>query len=117
MGRAYFITIIPLLYFTTLSSQSYRFELDILPNAQVLPSHIVAPKEVTTSTLTTTLENILSQLRQLGYWSASVDSLFFYDSTYLAKIYVGKPIRWISLDKGNVEESYLTKAGYKSFFF
>lgn len=117
MGRAYFITIIPLLYFTTLSSQSYRFELDILPNTQVLPSHIVAPKEVTTSTLTTTLENILSQLRQLGYWSASVDSLFFYDSTYLAKIYVGKPIRWISLDKGNVEESYLTKAGYKSFFF
>lgn len=117
MGRAYFITIIPLLYFTTLSSQSYHFALDILPNTQVLPSSIIAPKEVTTGTLTTTLEDILSQLRQLGYWSASVDSLFFYDSTYLAKVYLGEPIRWVSLDKGNIEEHYLTKAGFKPIFF
>ncbi len=100
-----------------LSSQTYRFEVDVLPNNQVLPSKIVAPKNVTTASLTTTLEDILSQLRQLGYWSASVDSLFFYDSTYLAKVYLGEPIRWISLEKGNVEEQYLTKAGFKPIFF
>jgi outer membrane translocation and assembly module TamA len=97
--------------------QSYRLALDILPNNQVLPSNILAPKDVTTASLTTTLEDVLSQLRQLGYWSASVDSLFFYDSTYLAKVYLGEPIRWISLDKGNVEEQYLTKAGFKPIFF
>ncbi|MEL6943519.1 MAG: BamA/TamA family outer membrane protein, partial [Bacteroidota bacterium] len=33
--------------------------------------------------------------------------------TYLAKIHLGVPYEWLSLKKGNVEESYLTKIGFR----
>jgi len=59
------------------------------------------------------LENTLSKLQNQGYLAASADSIYFYDSTYLAKIYLGQKYEWLSLKKGNVEESYLTKIGFR----
>ncbi|MEM8526459.1 MAG: BamA/TamA family outer membrane protein [Bacteroidota bacterium] len=59
------------------------------------------------------LENSLTDLQNQGYLAASVDSIYFYENTYLAKLYLGAKHEWLSLGKGNVEEAYLSKIGFR----
>ena len=65
----------------------------------------------------TALNQLLSELRSRAYIAASVDSLYFRDSTAYAALWVGDAYRWARLDKGNVEEVFLERAGYRERFY
>jgi len=61
------------------------------------------------------LQFVLQQLYQNAYLEASVDSLFvdIEESKYQAFLHIGERYQWAVLENGNVEERYLSKAGFR----
>lgn len=67
-----------------------------------------------TPSLTATLRKILKDLQAQGYLAASVDSILLKDSlTYLAHLHIGQAYEWLQLRNGNVDEAWLSKAGFR----
>ena len=68
-----------------------------------------------TPMLTVTLRKIQQDLQAQGYLAASVDSIFRKDSlTYLAQLHIGEAYQWLALRNGDVEEIWLSKAGFRA---
>ncbi len=93
-------------------------QLELLPldkSADFLTEKIAySPSIEDTPSLTTTLSKIRQDLHQQGYLAASVDSIFLKDSlTYVALLHVGDRYEWLQLKNGNVEEDWLSKAGFR----
>ncbi len=82
-----------------------------------IPFELDYPQKITTAQLTTSLQKVIAQFHNAGYLGASVDSIFTFDSTYIAKIHVGRPLQWVKLKKGNVPDVYLIKSGFKEKLF
>lgn len=59
------------------------------------------------------LKSILMKLHGNAYLAASIDSVYRVEKTYFAKIYLGKLYQWARLDKGNVDELFLTGTGFR----
>ena len=99
-------------------AQEYTLSLQINSDTdQTLPIDLDYPQKITTAQLTSSLEKVITQLHNAGYFSASIDSIFSYDSTYLAQVYTGRPVQWLRLDQGNIPSQFLTKVGFKQQFF
>ncbi|MEM9884635.1 MAG: BamA/TamA family outer membrane protein [Bacteroidota bacterium] len=113
--KQFFLYILCLFCLQFAQTQSFRLELESLDQPpDFLSNQIEYPREISNITqLFPTLENCIEQLWEQGYYMASVDSIYTYDSTYLVKIYVGAAIEWLSLEAGNVEKVYLSKIGFR----
>ncbi len=59
------------------------------------------------------LKSIVFSLRDKAYLEASVDSLKIEDKTIQAFLHVGNTYRWAYLKNGNIEEAYLSQAGFR----
>jgi len=59
------------------------------------------------------LKNIRQSLIDLGYLTASIDSLTWSQDTTHAYIFAGRLYNWAELKPGNVPEEYLSKIGYR----
>jgi outer membrane protein assembly factor BamA len=59
------------------------------------------------------LQNILLKLNANGYLSASFDSVRFDSLSCRAKLFLGERYEWLSLFKGNVDESFLSGTGFR----
>lgn len=66
-----------------------------------------------TSLLRKELEQVLNQLRQQAYLEASFDSTALSGAVYKAWLHIGKPYEWAWLENGNVEETFLSRSGFK----
>ncbi|MEM9990741.1 MAG: BamA/TamA family outer membrane protein [Bacteroidota bacterium] len=101
---------------TTIDAQSYQLEVQAIDKTtDFLARNIEYDSSIPdTPQLTATLRTIQQDLQAQGYLAASVDSIFLKDSlTYLAQIYVGDFYQWLALRNGNVEETWLSKAGFR----
>lgn len=97
------------------SAQDYNLSITSLDQPAIFQSlDLDYPSKIENiAALYPVLENSLSTLQNQGYLAASVDSIYFYDSTYLAKVYLGEKYEWLALGKGNVEDVYLAKIGFR----
>ncbi|MEM0991732.1 MAG: BamA/TamA family outer membrane protein [Bacteroidota bacterium] len=104
-----------LCFITSLNAQVYQLKLEALDQASdFLSNQIEYPEQIPDITqLLPTLEDCIEQLQQQGYYTASVDSIYTFDRTYVAKIHVGEQLEWLALDAGNVENSYLSRIGFR----
>lgn len=59
------------------------------------------------------LENVTRQLYGLSHFEASFDSVAVQDSTVRAFLHVGPAYEWASLKNGNVDDSFLDRAGFR----
>jgi hemolysin activation/secretion protein len=59
------------------------------------------------------LKSIRQSLLDLGYLTASIDSVSWAEDTSRAYIYAGRLHQWAELKPGNVPEEYLSKIGYR----
>lgn len=59
------------------------------------------------------LKSIRQSLIDLGYLTASVDSVSWAEDTSRVYIYAGQLYQWAELNPGNVPEEYLSKIGYR----
>lgn len=59
------------------------------------------------------LNNILLQLYANAYLEASIDSIYRFEKTFFAKIFIGKKYEWASLKNGNVESAFLEQIGFR----
>ena len=59
------------------------------------------------------LNNILLQLYANAYLEASIDSIYRFEKTFFAKIFIGKKYEWASLENGNVESAFLEQIGFR----
>ncbi|MEL6942418.1 MAG: hypothetical protein AAFO82_07105, partial [Bacteroidota bacterium] len=80
-----------------LSAQDYNLSIISLDQPTVFQSlDLSYPSKIENiAKLYPALENCISTLQSKGYLAASVDSLYFYDSTYLAKIHLGITIHTV----------------------
>jgi len=60
------------------------------------------------------LQNILLKLNNNGYLSASFDSIHFDSLFCQANLFLGERYEWLSLSKGNVDESFLSGSGFRT---
>ncbi len=99
-------------------STTAQTQLQILPldkPENFLENKVEIPTSIEdTPSLTTTLATLTKNLQQQGYLAASIDSILLKDSsTYLALLHVGDVYEWLDLRNGNVDEAWLTKAGFR----
>ena len=59
------------------------------------------------------LANILLQLHAKAYLEASIDSIYRFEKTFFAQIFIGKKYEWASLENGNVEPAFLEQIGFR----
>jgi hypothetical protein len=59
------------------------------------------------------LQNILLKLNDNGYLTASFDSAWFDSLSCNAELFLGEQYEWLSLSKGNVDESFLGGSGFR----
>ena len=59
------------------------------------------------------LANILLQLYGQAYLEASIDSVYLFENTFNAWIFVGKKYEWASLENGNVPPAFLEQVGFR----
>ncbi len=59
------------------------------------------------------LQNILLKLNNNGYLAASFDNVRFDSLSCYAKLFLGEQYAWLSLSKGNVDESFLSGSGFR----
>ncbi|MEZ5041800.1 MAG: BamA/TamA family outer membrane protein [Saprospiraceae bacterium] len=63
------------------------------------------------------LEEVVNVLWQKAYLEASIDTIVVKDTSFLAILHVGPAYQWLSLGKGNVEESLLEQIGFRERFY
>ncbi len=59
------------------------------------------------------LANILLQLHAKAYLEASIDSIYRFEKTFFALIFIGQKYEWASLENGNVEPAFLEQIGFR----
>ena len=57
-----------------------------------------------------TLNNLLQDLQQKGYYAASIDTTYFQDSTFTAALYVGDLYNQFQIQNGNIPKDIWNKA-------
>jgi outer membrane protein assembly factor BamA len=60
------------------------------------------------------LQSVLKTFQQKGYWRASLQGRKAVQDTLFVTLLAGEPVVWKSLQKGNVEDIFLTKVSLKS---
>lgn len=104
-----------LLYALPLSAQPYQLQLQPVDQPlSFIEKNIKYQKKVKDSiSLLANLEKIITQLQSGAYLGASVDSVAFADSLATAYLFIGPQYEWGHLYNGNMEESFLSQAGYR----
>ena len=59
------------------------------------------------------LSNVLNQLHQKAYLTATTDSIIIDSSKYIVYIHLGKTFQWTSLKNKNIDEEILSKIGFR----
>ncbi len=67
--------------------------------------------------ITQELANIRKSLAHQAYITNTIDSLIENDSTTIAFLTVGEAYKWATLEKGNVDEIFLNRIGFKERLF
>ena len=63
------------------------------------------------------LNQIVQNLQQLGYIEANVDSMLQQKDTIQVFLHIGPVYEWVNLKKGNVQEAILSNIGFRERFF
>ncbi len=64
-----------------------------------------------------TVRDLVMQLQEEAYLTASADTIYGVADTIVAYIYVGDLVRWAHLKPGNVSEALIMKAGFRERFY
>ncbi|MEM9917349.1 MAG: BamA/TamA family outer membrane protein [Bacteroidota bacterium] len=100
-----------------LSAQYQHYQLQLVAldkEADFLSKHVeIDPQFPDSLALRSSLNDLLGQLRAQAFIEASVDSLSFQDSIARAFVWVGQTYTWAQLDRGNLEDVFLDRIGYK----
>lgn len=107
-----------LLFSINLSAQTpTRYNLQLQPIDQTesfLKNQIeIQPSFSDSLSVRNELANILLQLHANAYLEASIDSLYRFEKTFFAKIFIGEKYEWASLENGNVEPAFLEQIGFR----
>lgn len=92
----------------TLKLQSIENE-----NKEILEKIEIQPSFSDSLTIRNELANVLLRLHGEAYLEASIDSLFRFENTVTALVFVGKKYEWASLKNGNVEKAFLEQVGFR----
>lgn len=106
-----------IIIFSTSGLSQVRYELKLDPidqPANFFKENIeIAPSYSDSLSVRNELSNVLLQLHGQAYLEASVDSLYRFENTFHALIFVGKKYEWASLTNGNVEPAFLEQVGFR----
>ena len=105
------------MFFSIKTSAQVRYELKLDPvdqSAEFIKENIeIAPSYSDSMAVRNELSNVLLQLHGQAYLEASIDSLYRFENTFFASIFVGKKYEWASLTNGNVEPAFLEQVGFR----
>lgn len=63
------------------------------------------------------LQKIILKLQSSGYLSSSIDSIRNVGEAYTAYLFLGNKFKWARLEKGNVDDAFLSGTGYRQKAF
>jgi outer membrane protein assembly factor BamA len=63
------------------------------------------------------LQKMILKLQSSGYLASSVDSMHIDSSDYTAFFFLGEKYKWAQLEKGNVDDAFLSGTGYRQKIF
>lgn len=101
------------------AQDSIRLEVQFIDQSKTIePTYFPVDQIFTDSfSIKSALRKSIDQLQQERYLEASIDQLTIKDSLAFAKVWIGPAYQWAFLEKGNVSETFLNRAGYQSRFF
>lgn len=109
------IYILLLFCFTLLKASAQKIELNISFNDTILKTSklITYNKDISVAELKGELSDILKQVQQKAFLTATYDSIIIDTNYYHAYINLGKTYRWTSLTNRNIDEEVLSKIGFR----
>ena len=113
MKRLYYILLFPC--FSTFQGTAQNIDLKISFNDAVIKTSKIVNhnEELPLSKIKEELSDVLTQLQQKAYLTATFDSIIIDSSHYHAYINLGKTYQWTSLTNKNIDEEILSKIGFR----
>jgi outer membrane protein assembly factor BamA len=102
------------IFFTLLCSSIYSQQLTIeFKQDRPIPKEIEIPKQTKDSlSLIGSLKRFVSDLRELGYLTASVDTIKISNNEAAVVLKIGDRYLWSQLERGNISDDALSRSNY-----